>query len=162
MRQFRHQGGKVILVTFIVALMLTIIPLPDAIEAARPEWVALVLIYWCMAVPQRIGVGFGWLSGLLLDVLKGSLLGQHALALAVVAYLTLKFHQRLRVFPLWQQALIIMVILMLLNLLILWFDGIIGLPAKNWQYWLTPFTGMLFWPAIFIVLRELRRAFKVR
>ncbi len=162
MRQVQHQGGGVILVTFIVALMLTIIPLPDAIEAARPEWVALVLIYWCMAIPQRVGVGFGWLSGLLLDVLKGSLLGQHALALTVVAYLTLKFHQRLRVFPLWQQALMILVILMLLNLLILWFDGIIGLPAKNWQYWLTPFTGMLLWPAIFLVLRELRRAFKVR
>ena len=162
MRQVRHQGGGAILVTFIVALMLTIIPLPDAIETARPEWVALVLIYWCMATPQRIGVGFGWLSGLLLDVLKGSLLGQHALALAVVAYLTLKFHQRLRVFPLWQQALMILVILMLLKLLILWFDGIIGLPAKNWQYWLTPFTGMLLWPAIFLVLRELRRTFKVR
>ena len=162
MRQFRHQGGKIIIVTFIAALMLTIIPLPDAIETARPEWVALVLIYWCMALPDRIGVGVGWLSGLLLDILKGSLLGQHALALAVVAYLTLKLHQRLRVFPPWQQALVVLVMLVFMQLLILWFDGIIRLPAKNWQYWLAPLAGMLLWPGMFLVLRELRRAFKVR
>lgn len=162
MRQLGHQGGNLIIITFVTAFMLTIIPLPDAIKTARPEWVALVLIYWCMALPNRIGVGYGWLSGLLLDVLKGSLLGQHALAFAVVAYLSLRLHQRLRVFPIWQQALVVLVMLIFLQLLVLWFDGIIGLPAKNWQYWLASLTGMLLWPGIFITLRELRRAFKVR
>jgi len=134
MRHVRHQGGNIIIVTFIAALMLTIIPLPDSIETARPEWVALVLIYWCMALPDRIGVGYGWFAGLLRDVLKGSLLGQHALALAVVAYLTLKLHQRLRVFPPWQQAMVVLVMLVFLQVLILWFDGIIGLTVKNWQH----------------------------
>ena len=162
MRHVRHQGGNIIIVTFIAALMLTIIPLPDSIETARPEWVALVLIYWCMALPDRIGVGYGWFAGLLLDVLKGSLLGQHALALAVVAYLTLKLHQRLRVFPPWQQAMVVLVMLVFLQVLILWFDGIIGLPVKNWQYWLASLTGMLLWPGMFLMLRELRRTFKVK
>lgn len=161
MKMMRRQGGQIIILTFIAALMLTIVPLPNTLGTARPEWVALVLIYWCMALPDRIGVGFGWFSGLLLDVLKGSLLGQHALALAVLAYITLKLHQRLRVFPLWQQALFILVMLVLLQLLALWFDGIIGLPAKDWSYWLASLTGMLLWPGIFIALREVRRFFKV-
>lgn len=162
MRLTRHQGRRVIILSFIVALMLTIIPLPENLGPARPEWVALVLIYWCMALPERIGVGVGWVTGLLLDVLTGSLLGQHALALAVVAYITLKLHQRLRVFPLWQQAMVILVMLILSQLFILWFDGIVGHPAKNWQYWLASLTGMLIWPGVFLLLRRTRRFFKVR
>lgn len=162
MKHTRHQGGQVIILSFIVALMLTVIPLPGNIEIVRPEWVALVLIYWCMALPERIGVGVGWITGLLLDVLTGSLLGQHALALAVVAYITLKLHQRLRVFPRWQQAVVILVILIIQQLLVLWFDGIVGNPEKNWLYWFASLTGMLIWPGVFLVLRGTRRFFTVR
>jgi rod shape-determining protein MreD len=142
--------------------MFAIIPLPVNLETARPEWVALVLIYWCMAIPERIGVGYGWIVGLLLDVLKGSLLGQHALALAVVAYITLKLYRRMRVFPLWQQSMVILFMLILHQLLILWFDGIVGNPEKNWLYWLASLTGMLLWPGVFLVLRGTRRFYKVR
>ena len=76
----RSQGGLTIALSFFVALILTIIPLPDWMASFRPEWVALTLIYWSMALPQRVGVGIGWGLGLALDVLKGALLGQHALA----------------------------------------------------------------------------------
>ena len=80
-----------ILASFVAAMVLTIVPLPGAIRLLRPDWVALVLVYWCMALPVRIGVGSGWVLGLFLDVLYGSLLGEQALAKALLAYLTLRF-----------------------------------------------------------------------
>ena len=67
----RHHGGGVILVTFIAALLLTIIPLPDWARYLRPDWVGLVLIYWCLALPERVGVSTGWFMGLLVDLLTG-------------------------------------------------------------------------------------------
>ena len=157
----QKHGGGVIIVSFIVALMLTILPLPDWGEILRPEWTALVLLYWCLALPSRVGVGFGWTIGLLLDVIKGSLLGQHALAFAVIAYLTINLHLRIRLYPRWQQSLLIMVLLILYQLLVLWFDGIAGAPAKGWSYWLPSLTGMLMWSPVFAILRTIWRDYKV-
>lgn len=157
----RHSGGWMIVVTFIASFMLTILPLPAWAETYRPEWTALVLVYWCMALPQRVGVGVGWASGLIVDVLKGALLGQHALAMAVTAYLTLNLHQRIRVFPLWQQAFTVLMLLALYQLLVLWFEGIAGEPGKGWEYWMPSISGMALWPWVFIVLRDIRRRFKV-
>lgn len=158
----RHRGGWIITSTFVVALMLTMLPLPDWAALFRPEWVALVLIYWCLALPDRIGIGIGWTLGLLLDVIKGALLGQHALALALVAYLTIHLHQRIRVFPLWQQALFVLLMVALNQMLVLWVKGIIGQPPGSWLYWLPSLTSMLLWPWVFLILRDLRRTFQVR
>ena len=69
-----------ILVSFLVAMMLTSLPLPETAIIYRPDWLILVLIYWCMAIPERIGIFTGWMLGLLLDVMYGSLLGQNAMA----------------------------------------------------------------------------------
>jgi rod shape-determining protein MreD len=157
----RHQGGWVITTSIVVALMLTILPLPNWAQSYRPEWAALVVLYWCMALPERVGVGIAWIVGILLDVLKGSLLGQHALGLAVIAYLAISLHQRIRVYPLSQQALTILMLLALFQLLVLWFDGITGQPAKDWSYWMPSITSMILWPWVFVILRDLRRRFKV-
>ena len=94
----------VVTCSFVLALLLTALPVPDWAATWRPAWVALVLIYWCMAVPGRIGVLVGWMVGLFLDVLTGTLLGQHAMALAVIAYITHTSYRRIRVLSPWQQA----------------------------------------------------------
>jgi rod shape-determining protein MreD len=156
-----HRGGWVIFASFIVAFILTIFPLPDWLEPLRPEWVALVLIYWCMALPQRIGVGIGWTVGILLDVLRAGLLGQNALSLCIVAYVTIKMYQRIRIFPLWQQALSILVLITLHQMLLLWVKGISGQTSSTWSYWLPSISSMVIWPLIYIVLRNVRRRFRV-
>jgi rod shape-determining protein MreD len=156
------QGGWVILASWLLAYVLTVMPLPDLLVKARPDWVALALIYWCMTVPQRVGVGIGWLVGLGQDALQASLLGQHALAYAVLAYLTLKLHQRIRVFPLWQQAITVMVLLLFTRLLLLLISGFTGRAPNDWQYWLAALTGTLLWPAVHTFLRRCRIAFNVR
>jgi len=162
MSQVRHRGGWLILVSFLAAYVLTILPLPLWLQQARPDWVALVLVYWCIATPQRVGVGVGWIAGLLQDAIQSSLFGQHALAYAVLAYLTLKLHQRFRVFPLWQQALSIMLLLLLARLLILWSNSFVGRSMHMMDYWIGALIGAALWPLVFLLMRRLRSGFDVR
>ena len=75
------QGYPVILLTFVVAYVLAVLPLPVWLQWARPDWVAITLIYWCIALPQRVGIAAGLLLGIGLDVLEGAVLGQNAFAL---------------------------------------------------------------------------------
>lgn len=156
-----HRGGWIIIASFFVAYILTVLPLPGWAALLRPEWIALVLIYWCMALPQRVGVGVAWIAGLFLDVIRGGLLGQQALSLCIVAYITLKLYQRIRVAPLWQQSFSILVLMILHMLVVLWIKGIIGQPPQSWTYWLPALTSMLLWPVTFSGLRELRRHYHV-
>jgi rod shape-determining protein MreD len=156
-----HRGGWVIVMSFIVALMLTMLPLPEWATYLRPEWATMVLIYWCMALPQRVGVGTGWLLGLFLDVIHGAVLGQYAMALALIAYFTLSLHQRLRIYPLAQQALVVLLLVLMQQLLITWVKGFLGQPPDSLGYWLPSLTSMLLWAWVFVILRDLRRQFRV-
>lgn len=146
-----------IVLTLVIALSLSVIALPTALAILRPEWVAMTVIYWSMALPRRVGLGVAWITGLLLDVLTGSLLGQHALGLTVVAYLSIRAHQRVRVYPLWQQAIAVGVMLVVYRILLLWVYGITGHAPDQRVYWLPVLTSMLLWPLIYLLLRHIRR-----
>lgn len=162
MTEVVSRGRLVILVTILVAYVLVVVPLPAWAQLARPEWVALVLIYWCMAVPQRVGVGVAWLAGLGQDALQAGLLGQQALAYALLAFVVLKLHQRVRVYPLGQQALIVLALLSLVTLVQVWTNGLIDRPMSIHSYWLPPVIGMLLWPWLVVLLRAVRRYYGVR
>lgn len=155
------RGTLTIAGSFLVAAVLTFLPVPEWAAVWRPSWVALVLIYWCMDAPNRCGVVVGWCMGLLLDVMLGSLLGQHALGLSVVAFLALKLRQQVRVMPLWQQAVSVFGLVFLHRALVLWINGIQGMPVMAYAYWSSPLISMLLWPWVFIVLRDVRRKFGV-
>jgi len=157
----KHRGGGTIIISFIIAIILTIIPLPETLAYARPEWLFMVFVYWCLALPERIGVGTGWFLGLLLDVVQGSLLGQHALAFAVIAFITLKIHQRVRIFPLHQQALTIFMLVTLQIILINWIKGIAGNETNLWLMLLPALSTAACWPWIFLFMRFIRRRNRV-
>jgi rod shape-determining protein MreD len=146
-----------ILVSFLVAMMLTSLPLPETAIIYRPDWLTLVLIYWCMAIPERIGIFTGWMLGLLLDVMYGSLLGQNAMAFAIIAYLVNMLHLRVRMFPLWQQSVMVFLLVILHLAISAWIRGIAGQFFVTWTYWIPALTSALVWPFIFIVLRDIRR-----
>lgn len=156
-----RRGGSIIILTFIIAFILIMVPLPNWAQLLRPEWVAMVVIYWCMALPNRVGIGTGWFAGLIVDVVRDSLLGQHALALAVVAFLTLRLHQRVRVYPPGQQALTVFLVMVINFLIILWIRGIMGQAPNLWQVLVPALTTALMWPAVFMAMRFLRRQFNV-
>ena len=156
-----HHGGIIIILSFLAALLLTAMPLPEWASNWRPAWVAMVLFYWCMALPNRIGIGVGWTMGLLLDVMQGTLLGQNALGLAIIAYFVIKSHQRIRMFPLIQQAFFVCFMVLIYLLLSLWVRGIMGMPVESWTYWMPALTSMILWPWFFIILRDIRRRYQV-
>jgi len=153
------RGYSIILATLLISLVLSVLPMPENLQLYRVQWTALVLVYWCMAVPEKVGVGFAFVTGLLLDILTGTLLGQHALGLSVVGFITLKTYRRVRVFPLWQQSVFVVALLVVERLLFFWVDGTIGRPAKTAESWVAPLLGGLIWPWLFIVMRDLRRRF---
>jgi len=156
-----RSGTRVILISLVVALFLTILPWPTWAEEFRPQWLAMTLIYWSLALPNRVGVFWGWVVGLVLDVVSGTVLGQHALSLSVTAYLAVELHPRIRVFPLLQQAVSVWVLLLVERLLSLWVMGAAGQPTPTLWYWMPTFVGMLLWPWVFILLRDVRRRFAV-
>jgi rod shape-determining protein MreD len=161
MNNRQHNGGAIIIVSFIIAYMLTAMPLPEWALNWRPAWVTIVLIYWCLAIPNRVGIGIAWALGLLLDVQQGTVFGQHAIALTIIAFIIIKTHQRVRVFPLVQQALLVCVLLLLAQLFTLWIRAMMGFTPQHWTYWAPAFTSMIIWPWLFIILRDVRRKFHV-
>ncbi len=147
----------VIYLSLLVALILMILPLPDGVQIYRPNWVALALIYWSMALPKRVGLWFAFFTGIILDTSQGTLLGQHTLALLVVIFLNLNFYQRIRVLVLAQQAVYVFLLLLIDQVLVAWVEGILGRPTPLLAYFGAPFVGMLIWPWVFVVLRDIRR-----
>ena len=152
-----HRGAITIFLSFLLALVLTVIPLPDWGQHIRPQWVTLVLIYWCLALPQRVGIFSGWLAGLGLDVLTGTVLGQHAMALLLVGYMTQKFSLQIRVFPLSQMTLTVFALLGAYQFLLFWIDGMAGRQVPMMSRWLPVITGGLLWPLIMGFLDNLRQ-----
>lgn len=154
-------GYGVILLTFLAAFVLAVLPLPPWLQWGRPEWVALTLIYWCIALPQRVGIVTGLVMGLGLDVLEGALLGQNALAMVVVALLSLILYQRLRVYSLWQQAGVVFILVGINQLICQWVQNIEGVSSLPRLFLLPAFSSALLWPVVLHILRGLRRDFQV-
>ena len=157
-----QRGGLVVFVSLCVAMTLMILPLPDWARPFRPQWVTLILIYWVLALPHGLGVGVGFLVGIAVDVLTGTLLGQHALSFSVVAYATVKLHQRVRVFPLWQQSLVVLLLLVSEHLIALWVIGATHKQPPGLIYWIVPLLGAILWPWVFVLMRDVRRRFRVQ
>lgn len=161
MNREQPAGSWAVAVTFMVALMLVILPLPDWAVSWRPAWVTMVLIYWCLAVPQKVGMGVAWILGIMLDVMTGTLLGLHALSLTLTAFLTNRIYLQIRVRPLWQQSITVLILVLFASGLDLWMKGIAGLPTVDDSILLPALTSALLWPWVFVLLRDIRRRFKV-
>ena len=157
MAQNRPQGSIILFLTFVVAMILMIMPLSDSLQLFRPEWVLITLLYWAMALPERVGIGFAWAVGLLMDMMMGGTLGILAFSYALVTYLILNFHLQLRQYPLWQQALIIMSLVLLVSIIKL----LLSSTVANWYVWAPAAVSTLVWPVVYAVLRKIRRVFGV-
>lgn len=161
----RARGFWVILVSFFAAMILTLVTVPNDLPwqfgFLRPDWVLLVLIYWVIALPHRVGVLTAWILGLTMDVLLGSLLGQHALIYLLVTYIAENLYQRLRMFAVWQQSMVVFALIGLAHLLSFWLERLVG--SRDWSWWLIlpAVMSAFIWPWMFLLLRALRRFFAV-
>lgn len=150
----RDKRWLVIPATLIVALVLNILPYPGWLAFARPDWVTLALFYWCLATPQWVGIGSGWLAGLALDILQYTLLGQHALGKALVAACA---HPRLRLRPLWQQCAVVGAVAALDIGVVAWVYHLADGVEVRLLYWQSALATALLWPVAYIALRKLRQ-----
>tara|TARA_R110000823_G_scaffold91174_3_gene201084 strand:+ start:2632 stop:3120 length:489 start_codon:yes stop_codon:yes gene_type:complete len=154
-------GYGVILLTFLCAYVLAVLPLPQWLLWARPEWIALTLVYWVIALPHRVGIATALLLGVGLDMLEGALLGQNAFALVVVATLSLTLYQRLRVYSLWQQSAVVFVLIGINQLICQWVQNLQGVGAQSLLFLLPAVSSALLWPVVLQLLRSLRRSYRV-
>lgn len=143
--------------TLFVALMLNLVPLEGTAQMLRPDFLALVLLYWCIQAPRLVGVIVAWCMGMLMDVGNATLLGQHALAYALLAYAAEFFRRRVLRFPLWQQAAQVAVLLVVCLTLVLLIRFVGGAPLPRWNYFVPGLVGALLWPAISILLQMPQR-----
>lgn len=158
----KPQRLSFIYLSVFAALLLTVMPLPQAAKLARPDWALLVLMYWTMALPQRVGVITAFFTGFIVDVLVGTVLGVNALAFSVVIFLVAQHHLKMRNFSVLQQSLLLGILLALYQLLLFWLShfltGVYFLPQYLWPV----LTGMLVWPWLFWLLRRYRRQLKIQ
>jgi rod shape-determining protein MreD len=139
--------GRVVGLT-VLALAASVVPLPDAIELFRPDFVALTVLWFCLLSPRLLGLTYGWCAGLALDGFKGVLLGQHALTLTIIAYLASKLRLQVRAFPPLQQSAVILALLWLHEFLLFWLDGVAGHPVTDWRRWLSVPVSAACWPLV--------------
>jgi rod shape-determining protein MreD len=143
--------------SLVLAMALRILPLNPPWSLLNPDWLGLFLLYWILAFPDRLGFGTAWVTGLFADVLTGRMLGQHALAYSVLAYLALRGYKRLKFDPLPLQSAWVLLLLLVSQLLVLWTQNFRNANAVPWPYWLPALSGALAWPLVLLVLGQLRR-----
>jgi len=148
--------------SIIVSLMLMLMPLPQALTPLKPYWPALVLIYWSLEAPDRTSIGLAFLVGLAADLLDGALLGEQALRLAALTFIVLRFRARLRFFPMWQQALAVLVLLLNDRILLLLVRLFADDPRPPSSFWLAPFTGTIAWPFVFLLIDDVRARLRAK
>ncbi|HEV2286924.1 MAG TPA: rod shape-determining protein MreD [Steroidobacteraceae bacterium] len=139
-------------VTALFALVLTVLPLPVWLDVLRPAFLVLTVLYWSINAPRAGGIGLGFACGVMLDVFQGPVLGEHALALAIVAYIAVREHQRIRSKPAFQQSLLVFAALIVYEFVLFAIDGWTGHPVTTPLRWLHCLTGALVWPPVAAVL----------
>ena len=140
------------LLTALLALVLQALPLPPLAGSLRPAFVVLAVIYWSLQAPRAGGIALGFFGGLALDVFKGAVLGQYALATALVAYVTIRQHLLIRNKPVFEQTLFVAFGLFVWELMIWAIDGWSGNGALGWGRWFGVLTGSLVWPLIALAI----------
>jgi rod shape-determining protein MreD len=141
-----------LLLSVLVALILTVLPLPPWLDVLRPAFLVLTVLFWSVNAPRTGGLALGFFAGLMLDVFQGPVLGEHALALSLVTYIAVREHQRIRSKPAIQQALIVFAALIVYEIVLFMIDGWTGRPVTSPLRWVHTLTGALIWPPAAAIL----------
>ncbi len=147
----------VIYVSIFIAFVLEVLPMPIGTDIYRPDWLLLVLVYWNIALPQRVNLGVAFICGILLDVLLGNSLGINSLGLVIVVYITSIHYQRLRNYSVWQQMAVLGLLCALYNVTVFWLHHWLTDVLFQFTYFWPIVTSVFLWPWLFWMLRKIRR-----
>ena len=148
----RAPTGWLIYGSFLLALLFAVVPLPAMLQPARPYLLAMLVAYWVMEAPTRVGFGTAFLLGVLADLVSASILGEQAFRLVVIAWLVQHVRTRLRFFPLWQQAAAVGLLLFNDRLISAVIHLLAGAQPGPWTGWLSPLLGVLLWPWLYVLI----------
>ena len=140
-------------ITLALAFTINLLPLSGFALALRPDFFALVLLYWAIHQPRWIGIGVAWACGLLTDVVEANLFGQHALAYAILGFAASYFHRRVLRFPLWQQALHVLGLLLIAQFVVLVLRLMSGATLPTAAIVLSSVSSALIWPVVSALLQ---------
>lgn len=142
------------IVSALLSLGLQFLPLPAILDDIRPPFLVLAVIYWSLAVPRAGGIALGFTAGLAIDVFKGAVLGQYALATSLIAYLCIRQHLLVRNKPLFEQALLVAIALSIYEVVAWLIDGWSGHAMSGLSRWLPILTGAAVWPLVSVALSQ--------
>ena len=139
----------------LICMILILIPTPDLLKIYKPDWSLLLLIFLAIYIPKEFNLGMAFFVGLLVDVSKGSLLGQHALASLLIIFLVTKFHLQLRIFPLLQLTATVFFLIIIYQFILFWINGVSGISSSFSSYLGPIISGTILWPIIAKLLGRL-------
>lgn len=151
----------VVWMTLFIAVVMSILPHPGWLALIRPAWVLMVVIFWVLMLPERYGLFFAFIVGLLCDLLNGSLISSSAIGMLLVAFVVLNFQRRLQLFPVWQQASIVFILALGYQLVLLSMRSSAGQMFNSLLYLLPAISTALLWPWVMVMLKRLLIVFKV-
>ena len=157
----RARGHWVVYLSLLMAFLLTAFPLPEVFNWGRPQWVAMITLYWVMMMPQRFGVAFAFIVGVILDGIEGTIIGQNAFILTLMSFFVLASYQRLRMFAVIQQVFSVSILMCLCLGLKFVIERFQGMGQMNTLYFMPALISACVWPWLYLILGTLSRRFKV-
>lgn len=157
----KTQGFWVIQFTLLVALYLQALPMPTFLLYMRPEWLSLVLVYWSLNLPHRVGIAHGFTWGILLDLVEGTLLGHNAVVMSLLVFLCNSFYQRIRMYSLLKQSVLVFILIGVSQLVFQWLQSIFGSISSIGFLLLPALISAVLWNWIYVLLQSLKRRFAI-
>jgi rod shape-determining protein MreD len=158
-------GGWLILLTIALAMVLAIFHVPESwpqwLGWLRPAWLAMVVFYWVMELPHRLGLISAWVIGLLLDVLYADPLGLNGFLLAAITYVVWRFYERLRMYSIVQQCVVVFLLVLATESLRIVVQDVAWSRGWSWGVILPALMSMLTWPFVYLVLQRARLQVRV-
>jgi rod shape-determining protein MreD len=149
----------VLCISSFFACALSLVELPEWLFYFRPDWLALVVVYWVLALPKHVSIGYGFLNGLFLDLMLVKPLGLNAIGFVLLAFFISRWFSQIRALPIWQQCLLLAFLISICKLLI----GVAALITTEFvfthYYWFSILGNVVFWPIVYVLLRHIRRTF---
>ena len=158
-------GGWVILLSLVAAMLLGVVHLPETwpgwLGWLRPNWLVLVVFFWVVELPHRLGLIAVWCFGLLVDVLYADPLGFNGFVLAGVTYVAWRFFERLRMYSVLQQCGIVFLLTLAAEVLRVFVIGLGSQRTWQWGVLVVPTVSMVLWPLLFLLLLRIRTGVRV-
>lgn len=151
------RGFWLVQLSFLLAIYLQALPVPKFLTYFRPEWLSLVLIYWAIHLPNRVGLTHAVIWGLLLDLLEATPLGMHVITFSLLAYFCNYFYQRILMFSNLQQTLVVLSLLVLTQLVNLMLNSLLGLKTSLVYLGVTAAISAILWHWVASLLNKVNK-----